>query len=598
MMAASLVLANGRLWSPDGAASGCDAVVIADGRIAAVTGSAEAREMVGRATRVIDLRGRLAIPAFGDAHLHPVAAGLESLRCNLLGIRSRSGYLEVITRYARNLGADSWVLGGGWAMEAFPGGIPAAADLDAAAAGRPVFLPNRDHHSAWVSSAALAMAGITSDTADPGDGRIERDDRGEPSGALHEGAMSLVSRIIPPPPAADLTAGLRAALRHLHALGITHWQDAIVGDAPEIGIPDAYDTYRAAAADGWLTAHVNGALWWDRRRGPGQVADLLGRRADAASGRFRATSVKIMVDGVCETLTAAMTEPYVGQPPGHAHRGRLFIEPAELAEAVRQLDREGFQVHFHALGDRAVHVALDALAGAGARAPRAAGHGRGAGAGRGIGRPADLRHHLAHLQFIRPDDLDRFRVLGAVANFQPLWACNEPQMDQLTLPVVGPERAGWQYRIGTLARRGTRIAFGSDWPVSSADPLQEIYVAVNRRLSPELGTPGTAETDRPFLPGEAVTVREALTAFTAGVAYVNHREAELGSLRPGSLADIAVLSHDILAVPPGDIGRTRVELTIADGHVVHGDELALAAPGRSRMPFGLLMNLSLSGHPI
>jgi hypothetical protein len=187
------------------------------------------------------------------------------------------------------------------------------------------------------------------------------------------------------------------------------------------------------------------------------------------------------------------------------------------------------------------------------------------------GRAAGLRHHLAHLQFIRPEDLDRFRVLGAVANFQPLWACNEPQMEELTLPVVGPERAGWQYRIGTLARRGTRIAFGSDWPVSSADPMQEIHVAVNRRLSPGLGTPGTAETERPFLPDEAVTVPEALTAFTAGVAYVNHREAELGTLRPGALADIAVLGQDILALPPAEIGSTRVELTIAGGDVVHGD---------------------------
>jgi predicted amidohydrolase YtcJ len=571
---ASLVLVNGRLWSPDGAGSGCDAVIIEDGRIAALTGSAEARAHAGpagrpgprgRAARVIDLHGRLTIPAFGDAHLHPVGAGLESLRCNLLGLRSRPGYLDVIARYAQGLGPRDWVLGGGWAMEAFPGGVPAATDLDAAAGGRPVFLPNRDHHTAWVSSAALALAGITRDTPDPADGRIERDDRGEPSGALHDGAMRLAARIVPAPSSADLAAGLRAALRHLHALGITHWQDAIVGDAPEIGIPDAYGTYRAAAAGGWLTAHVNGALWWDRQRGPAQIETLLARRAeaeaDADAGRFRATSVKIMVDGVCETLTAAMTEPYAGQPAGHAHRGSLFIDPAELAETVGLLDREGFQVHFHALGDRAVHVALDALAGAARTA-----------AARGPGRPGDRRHHLAHLQFIRPDDLDRFRALGAVANFQPLWACHEPQMDELTLPVVGPERAGWQYRIGALARRGTRIAFGSDWPVSSADPLQEIHVAVNRRLSPRLGTPGTAETERPFLPDEAVTVPGALTAFTAGVAYVNHREAELGTLRPGALADIAVLGQDILAVPPAEIGGTQVELTIAGGHVVHGDD--------------------------
>ena len=159
-----------------------------------------------------------------------------------------------------------------------------------------------------------------------------------------------------------------------------------------------------------------------------------------------------------------------------------------------------------------------------------------------------------------------------MANFQPLWACHDPQMDDLTLPVVGPERARWQYRIGTLAQRGTRIAFGSDWPVSSADPLQEIHVAVNRRLSSRLGRPGTAETDRPFLPDEAVTVSQALTAFTAGVAYVNHRETDLGSLRPGRLADIAVLDRDILTIPPDEIGTAQVSLTIAGGQVVHGEE--------------------------
>ena len=177
----------------------------------------------------------------------------------------------------------------------------------------------------------------------------------------------------PPPAAADLAAGLRAGQAHLHALGITHWQDAIVGEAPDIGIPDAYATYRAAAAEGWLTAHVNGALWWDRTRGAGQIADLLGRREHAASGRFRATSVKIMMDGVCETRTAAMTEPYDGRPAGqehgHVHRGSLFVRPDEVAEAVRLLSREGFQVHFHALGDRAVHVALDALASVGGLPP-------------------------------------------------------------------------------------------------------------------------------------------------------------------------------------------------------------------------------------
>jgi predicted amidohydrolase YtcJ len=547
-MKASLILINARLWSPDGAGAGCDAIVAEGARITALTSTAQARDQTGPGTRVIDLGGRLVIPAFGDAHVHPVGGGLESLRCDLTGPRSRDRYLQLIGDCARPLGPEEWVLGGGWSMEAFPGGIPSAADLVEAAGGRPVFLPNRDHHSAWVSPAALARAGVTRDTPDPADGRIERDTSGEPSGALHDGAMRLVSRLIPAPTPDELAAGLRAGQRHLHALGVTHWQDAIIGDAPDIGIPDALGTYRRAAAEDWLTAQVNGALWWNRTQGPDQIPGLLARRAEAAGGNFRATSVKMMLDGVCETFTAAMTEPYTGHQDG----GDLFIPEKEVATALRLLSREGFQVHFHAIGDRAVTAALNAVASAGP-----------------VSSAQDLRHHIAHLQFIRPGDLDRFADLGVVANFQPLWATHDPQMDELTLPFVGPERAGWQYRVGTLARRGARLAFGSDWPVSSADPLQEFHVAVNRRLSARLGRPGTAETDRPFLAAEALPLAQAMTAFTAGVAYVNHREPELGSLRPGHRADLAVLSQDIFARPAAEIGDTRVELTIAGGQVVY-----------------------------
>ncbi|HEY2237739.1 MAG TPA: amidohydrolase [Streptosporangiaceae bacterium] len=544
-MAGSLVLINARLWSPDGAGAGCDAIVAEGTRITALTSTGQARAQTGPGVRIIDLAGRLVIPAFGDAHVHPVGGGLESLRCNLTGLLTRDEYLRVIAESALDLGPADWLLGGGWSMEAFPGGVPVAGDLTVAAGGRPVFLPNRDHHSAWVSPAALARAGVTAGTPDPADGRIERDARGEPTGALHDGAMRLVSRLIPPPTPDELAAGLRAGQRHLHALGITHWQDAIVGDAPDIGIPDSFATYQAAVAEGWLTAQVNGALWWDRNRGPDQIGDLLARRAQAPGpGAFQLTSVKLMLDGVCETLTAAMTGPYTG----HDHRGELFVGREQVMDAVRLLSREGFQVHMHAIGDRAVHTALDAVA----AAP-----------------PGDLRHHIAHLQFIRPEDVDRFADLGVVANFQPLWATHDPQMDELTLPIVGPERATWQYVIGSLARRGGRLAFGSDWPVSSADPLQEIHVAVNRRLSPRLGRPGTPETERPFLPGEALPLSQAVAAFTAGVAYVNHREQELGSLRPGHRADLAVLSQDIFALPPAEIGDTRVDLTIAGGQVVH-----------------------------
>jgi predicted amidohydrolase YtcJ len=267
---------------------------------------------------------------------------------------------------------------------------------------------------------------------------------------------------------------------------------------------------------------VVGALWWDRSRGLEQIDDLLARReaAEAGDGQFRAGTVKLMLDGVCETFTAAMSSPYLdGHGHSTSHSGKLFIEQDLLAEVVRRLAAEGFQLHFHALGDRAVTAALD-----------------------------------------------------AVANFQPLWACAEPQMEELTLPFVGAERAAWQYQIGSLARLGTKIAFGSDWPVSSPDPLQEIHVAVNRVLSASLGRAGAPECEDPFMPEQAVTFDTALDAFTAGVAYVNHDEDVTGRLVPGLRADVAVLDQDLYAAPASEIGATSVAMTVANGTVVFGDE--------------------------
>ena len=557
-----LILIGGRVRTPADPSGFAEAIAIGNGTITAVGSDADIKDLAGPDTRVIDLAGRLALPAFGDAHVHAISGGLESLRCNLLGLKTRQQCLDTIARYRASLDrgglpAGTWVLGGGWSMEGFPGGTPTAADLDTVTGDRPAFLPNRDHHGAWVNTAALALAGISASTPDPADGRIERYPDGSPTGTLHDGAMGLVARHVPPNTAAELRDGLAAALRYLHSMGIAHYQDACVGTAGELGISDTYSTYVAAAQDGTLTASVTGALWWDRHRGDAQYEDLLTRREQASlpSSKFRATSVKLMLDGVCETFTAAMGMPYLDEH-GHAtgHTGLFFIDPEELKSIVKRLSAEGFQLHFHALGDGAVTAGLNALEELPAAERRAG------------------RHHLAHLQFIAPSDLARFGELGAVANFQPLWAANEPQMLELTLPFVGPERAGWQYQIGGLAQLGTRIAFGSDWPVSSGDPLQEMHVAVNRVLSRSLGRAGRPECEEPFMPGQAVSVHTAIDAFTSGVAYVNHEEDVTGRLLPGLRADVAVLDQDLFAIPASDIGGTSVALTVANGQVVYGDE--------------------------
>jgi predicted amidohydrolase YtcJ len=551
---ASIILRDGRVLSPSSSSGFAEAIAFDGERISAIGSNVDIDELRGSETRVVDLAGRLAIPAFGDAHVHAISAGLESLRCDLTGIRNRRACLEHICAYARALPPDAWVLGSGWALETFAGGLPTASDLDSVCAGRPAFLPNRDHHSAWVNTLALERAGIDASTLDPFAGRIERDESGNPSGTLHDGAMGLVTPVLPPTSREELRQGLRAALTRLHGHGITHWQDACVGTAGDIGVSDTFETYVAAAQEGWLSARVRGALWWDRTRGIEQLDFFRSRREIAPGGTFRATSIKMMVDGVCETFTAAMSRAYLGSAGANGHRGDLFIEPDQLNESVRALDADGFQVHFHAIGDRAVTTTLDAIEATGQR------------------RWGVNRHHIAHLQFIAPDDLVRFNRIGAIANFQPLWACNDPQMEELTIPYVGEERSGWQYSIRSLLERDARVAFGSDWPVSSPDPLQELHVAVNRMLSTRFGRPGTDETTTPFRPEESLTVRQALAAFTAGVAYVNGDEDLLGVLEVGRQADVAVLNHDIFATPANEIGDTVVNLTVAGGVVVHGDE--------------------------
>jgi predicted amidohydrolase YtcJ len=550
----STILRGGRVLCASAPSGFAEAIAIDGDQITAVGSNVDIDETRGPETRVVDLAGRLAIPAFGDAHVHAISAGLESLRCDLTGIRNRQQCLDHIGAYARSLPADAWVLGSGWALETFAGGLPSAADLDTVCGGRPAFLPNRDHHSAWVNSAALERAGVDASTVDPFAGRIERDESGSPSGTLHDSAMGLVTRVLPPTSPEELRQGLRAALTRLHGHGITHWQDACVGTAGDIGVTDTFETYVAAADEGWLSARVRGALWWDRTRGVEQLDFFRTRREIAPDGMFRATSIKMMVDGVCETFTAAMSRAYLGSAGENGHRGDLFIEPDQLSESVRALDADGFQVHFHAIGDRAVTTTLDAIEATGER------------------RWGVNRHHIAHLQFIAPDDLARFNRIGAIANFQPLWACNDPQMEELTIPYVGEERSEWQYSIRSLLEREARVAFGSDWPVSSPDPLQELHVAVNRMLSTSFGRPGTDETTKPFRPDEALSVHQALAAFTTGVAYVNGDEDLLGVLEVGRRADVAVLSQDIFAIAANEIGDTKVDLTVAGGVVVHGDE--------------------------
>jgi predicted amidohydrolase YtcJ len=537
---AELVITGAAVYTVDAARSWADHVAIRGGRIAARGVGPPPTELIGPDTRLVDLPGRMVLPGFQDAHVHPPEAGLAKLRCELHGLGAAKQYIQAVQRYAAAHPDEPWIVGSGWSMDAFPGGVADRRDLDRAVPGRPVFLESRDGHSAWVSSAVLEMAGVTAATPDPSGGRIERDAAGEPIGTLQEHAIELVSDLLPETTPDEWQVGLRLAQAELHSLGITAWQDAIIR-------PATFAAYRAVEARGELSARVVGALLWDRDRGEEQVEELIELRAAslAEPGRFRATAVKIFQDGVVENLTAAVLEPYLGEPGDS--RGIGMIDPVELGRVVTRLDRERFQVHFHAIGDRAVREALDAFQEA-----------------RDANGPRDSRHHIAHIQLIHPDDLPRFRRLGVVANGQPYWACMDGYMRDLTIPVLGPERAARQYPFASLLRHGAVLALGSDWSVSTPNPLLEMEVAVNRVLPEDRGSES-------FLPEERLTLAQGLAAFTAGSSFVNQLDHLTGTIEVGKAADLVVLDRNLFEPDAGPIGDAKVLVTLVDGRAVFAD---------------------------
>lgn len=551
---ANTVFIGGALFTSDLVTAGSRealtglAVAVSDGRIVAVCAEQEASVLIGPHTDVVDLAGALLAPGFQDAHIHPMSGGVELLQCNLTGSEDAADTLATIARYAAEHPEAEWIVGGGWSMDHFPGGAPLRGALDVIVPDRPVLLASRDHHSAWANTAALRAAGVDATTADPADGRIEREADGFPAGTFHEGAADLFADVRPKVSEDLAYAGLLRAQDDLIALGITGWQDALVGNFP--GIAGGLASYRRALAEGTLKAHVVGAQWWERAEGIEQLDAMIRAREEVAAlgreDRFSLGSIKFMVDGVAENHTAAMLEPY---RDGHGHttdnRGLSFIPAERLREYAIAADAAGFQLHFHALGDRAVREALDAVEAA------AAANG-----------DTDRRHHLAHIQVIDEADVPRFAAVGAVANMQPLWACHEDQMDELTLPFLAESAASRQYPFGDLQRAGARLAGGSDWPVSSADPLAGAHIAVNR-VAP-------LADDEPLGGAhQRLDLATALAAYTSGTAYVNHRDHDTGYLRAGYLANLVVVEPNPFTVAAEDLHACRVASTWIDGECVY-----------------------------
>jgi len=542
---AELVLDGAAVYTLDASRSWAQAVAVRGGRIVFVGTSAGVRAFVGPGTRVVRLDGRMLLPGFQDAHVHPVSGGLELTLCNLNDLPDAKSILAGVRECLTTMKDRPWITGGGWNLAAFPSGNPRKEDLDAIVRDKPVQLYAADGHSSWVNSKALQLAGVSAKTADPKNGRIERDTQGNPTGTLREDASDLVSAHQPKTTAAERLEGLKRALRLFAEAGVTAVQEASAGSGAEGGgARNTLAAYLDAEHAGALSARVTVALGTDPLRGPEQVDELVAVRAEVKSERVRPIAAKIFADGVIESKTAALLEPYLDQP---GFRGEANWTPEALNAIVTRLATADFNVHIHAIGDRGIRMSLDAFEAAQARA-----------SARG------QRHQIAHLELIDAADIPRFRKLGVIANFQALWAYADDYIVDLTWPKLGPARNRWLYPIGSVVRAGGMLALGSDWSVSSLRPLDAIQVAVTRQ--------GLDEPRRPaMVPEEAIDLPTALAGYTIGAAYANGLDAETGSIEVGKAADLVVIERNLFDVSPLEIAKQRVLLTLVDGQPVHRD---------------------------
>jgi predicted amidohydrolase YtcJ len=529
---ADLVLRGGVVRTMDEPRTTASAVAVREGRIVYVGDDAGASALVGDGTEVVELRGRLVLPGFHDTHVHPVSGGIELGDCDLNPAETRAEVLEAVRECAARGPQGAWVRGGGWQLPIFPDGAPSKELLDSLVPDRPAYLTSADAHSAWVNSRALEIAGVTESTPDPPpDGIVVRTADGAPQGTLRESAMGLVGRHVPEHTPAEVRAGLERGLAMAAELGITTVHEASADEG-------FLSTYAEAEREGRLGVRAIVALRVDASRGTEQVAELAALRDRYAGELVRPVATKIFLDGVIEGGTAALLEPYVDRP---GWRGELNVPADTLPALVAALDSAGFKVHVHAIGDRAIRAALDAIE------ERAA---RDGGAG--------PRHVLAHVQLFDPADIPRFAELGVVASFQPLWAYEDSYIRDLTEPRLGPARSRWLYPIRSLVESGAIVAAGSDWSVSSMNPLLAIETAI-RRVNPRV------DEDDPWLPEERVSLDEIVRAYTVGGALAGDLEDETGT------------------ISRGQAGRPRRPRARPLGDRRHGD---LRRSGRSHAPGG------------
>jgi predicted amidohydrolase YtcJ len=537
--AASLVLLNGKIWTVNDAQPRAQAVACLGSRIVAVGSNDEVRKWIGAGTEVLDLGGKLVLPGFNDAHVHFFSGGENLASVQLRDAKSEDEFRKRIAEFAAKQPAGRWITGGDWDHENWtPARLPTRQLIDAVTAGHPVFVNRLDGHMALANLQALQLAGITRDTPDPPGGAIVRDAAGEPTGVLKDAAMERLYRAIPAPSADQIADAVRAAMRYAAENGVTSVQD--MSAAPEI-----LRVYQTLLARGELTVRISGhqplATW--------QRLAAVGLHADFGGEKLHIGGLKGFADGSLGSTTALFFEPYLDAPNTAGLANSEMIPESRMQKHILDADRAGLQVAVHAIGDKANHIVLGMYE----EAERQNG-------------PRDRRFRIEHAQHLRMDDIPRFGKLHVIASMQPYHSIDDGRWAEKR---IGPERAKGTYAFRALLDSGAVLAFGSDWDVAPMVPLMGIYAAATRR---------TLDGKHPdgWIPEQKITVAESIRAYTMGSAYASFDENIKGSIKPGKLADMVVVSDDILSVPPVQIEKTRVETTVFDGKVIY----RRSAPGK------------------
>lgn len=533
-----LIVINGKVYAGDDGAALAEAVAVTGNKIVRVGANRDVLRLRRRQTVVVDAKGGAVLPGFNDAHAHLISGGLSLDQVNLGDAATLDDIKDTIRAWSEAHPDREWITGRGWYYQPFNGAMPTRQMLDALVPDRPAYLVAYDGHTGWANTRALKAAGITRRTKAPANGTIVKDAHGEPTGALKEAAMSLMSAAAPAPTEEDRLAAIRAAIDEAHRVGVTSVQNA-GGRAEDLDLFDrlrkrnelTLRVYQALGADATLTEADLDAI--DRVRT---------RFAD--DPLLKTGAVKLIADGVIESHTAAMLEPYANKP---STKGDARFTPAQLNTVVAMLDKRGWQVMTHAIGDAAVRMTLDAYQAA-AQANPAPERGR--------------RHRIEHIETIDPADVPRFGTLGVIAAFQPVHATPSPTPGDVWSTNIGEARAGRGWLWNSVVRAGGRLAFGSDWPVMTLDPLKGLHVAVTRTTADGLPEGG-------WIPAERLPLRKAIDAYTRDAAWASFDELRKGRLAKDMLADIVVLSDDIFSGPASRLTTTKVAVTIADGKVVY-----------------------------